>query len=86
MKYSNEELMTMYRTMVEGRMFDLELDRQNNQGKLSGMFHFSINQEAIGTAVAHALADDERLCRLTAAVRCIYTVWINVVFWKNRLD
>ena len=55
MKYSNEELMTMYRTMVEGRMFDLELDRQNNQGKLSGMFHFSINQEAIGTAVAHAL-------------------------------
>ena len=59
MKYSNEELMAMYRTMVEGRMFDLELDRQNNQGKLSGMFHFSINQEAIGTAVAHALKDDE---------------------------
>ena len=32
MKYSNEELMTMYRTMVEGRMFDLELDRQNKSG------------------------------------------------------
>ncbi|MCR4752227.1 MAG: thiamine pyrophosphate-dependent dehydrogenase E1 component subunit alpha [Eubacterium sp.] len=59
MKYSNEEMMAMYRTMVQGRLFDLELDRQNNQGKLSGMFHFSTNQEAIGTAVAHALKEDE---------------------------
>lgn len=59
MKYSNDELMAMYRTMVTGRLFDLELDRQNNQGKLQGMFHFSTNQEAIGTAVAHALHDDE---------------------------
>lgn len=59
MKYSNEELLAMYRTMVTGRIFDLELDRQNNQGHLQGMFHFSINQEAIGTAVAHALHNDE---------------------------
>ena len=59
MKYSKEELLAMYKTMVVGRLFDLELDRQNNQGHLQGMFHFSINQEAIGTAVAHALRDDE---------------------------
>ena len=59
MKYSNEELLAMYKTMVIGRIYDQELDRQNNQGHLQGMFHFSFNQEAIGTAVAHALHDDE---------------------------
>ena len=59
LKYSNEELMAMYRTMLKGRLFDLEEDRQNKMGHLEGMFHFSINQEAIGTAVAHALRDDE---------------------------
>ena len=59
MKYSKEELMAMYHTMVIGRIYDQELDRQNSQGHLQGMFHFSTNQEAIGTAVAHALHDDE---------------------------
>lgn len=59
MKYSNEEMMAMYHTMVIGRIYDQELDRQNSQGRLQGMFHFSTNQEAIGTAVAHALQPDE---------------------------
>ncbi|MBR2562313.1 MAG: thiamine pyrophosphate-dependent dehydrogenase E1 component subunit alpha [Eubacterium sp.] len=59
MKYSNEELMAMYKTMVTGRLYDSEIERSNQQGHLTGMFHLSFNQEAIGTAVAHALKDDE---------------------------
>lgn len=59
MKYSNEELMAMHKTMVTGRIYDSELERSNSQGRLTGMFHLSFNQEAIGTAAAYALRDDE---------------------------
>lgn len=58
-KYSKEELMAMYKTMVQSRIFDTEMDRSNKQGRLQGMFHFGLNEEAIGTAVVHGLHDDE---------------------------
>lgn len=59
MKYSNEDMMSMYRSMIQARLFDQELERQNKQGHLVGMFHLSFNQEAIGAAVAAAIHDDE---------------------------
>lgn len=57
MKYSNEELMAMYKTMIKVRTYDEEIDRSNKQGKLQGMFHYSFWQEAIGAAAVHAMKD-----------------------------
>ena len=34
MKYSNEDMLGMYRSMVQARLFDMELERQNKQGHL----------------------------------------------------
>ena len=59
MKYSNEDMLGMYKSMVQARLFDQELERQNKQGHLVGMFHLSFNQEAIGAAVGAAIHDDE---------------------------
>lgn len=59
MKYSNEELLSMYYSLVLGRIYDEVLWVENQKGRLYSMFHFSTGQEAIGTAVAHALKDDE---------------------------
>jgi len=59
MNYSNEELLAMYRTMVKGRIYEETMWEYNQKGRFSGMLHLSIGQEAIGTAVAFALHDDE---------------------------
>lgn len=59
MSYSKEDMLGMYRSMVEARLFDQELERQNKLGHLVGMFHLSFNQEAIGAAIGAAIHDDE---------------------------
>lgn len=59
MKYSNEELLAMYKTLALGRIYDEIMWEENQKGKLYSMFHFSIGQEAIGTAVAHAMDDKD---------------------------
>lgn len=59
MKYSNEDMMGMYKSMLQARLFDQELERQNKLGHLVGMFHLSFNQEAIGAAIGAAIHDDE---------------------------
>lgn len=59
MKYSNEELLSMYENLVLGRIYDDVLWVENQKGRLYSMFHFTTGQEAIGTAVAFALKDDE---------------------------
>lgn len=59
MKYSNEDMWSMYKSMVNARLYDQELARQNKLGHLVGMFHLSFNQEAIGAAIAAAIHDDE---------------------------
>ncbi|WP_193708408.1 thiamine pyrophosphate-dependent dehydrogenase E1 component subunit alpha [Alkalibaculum sporogenes] len=59
MKYTNNELISMYKTMVLGRIYDDVLWEENQKGRLYSMFHFSTGQEAIGTAAAHALRENE---------------------------
>ncbi len=59
MNYSKEDMLGMYRSMIQARLFDQELERQNKLGHLVGMFHLSFNQEAIGAAIAAAIHDDE---------------------------
>lgn len=57
MSYSHEEMMAMYRTMVRTRIYDEEVDRSCRQGRLQGMFHYSLWQEAISTAAVHAMKE-----------------------------
>ena len=57
MKYSNEEMLAMYKTMVRTRIYDEEIERSCKQGRLQGMFHYSLWQEAISTAAVHAMKD-----------------------------
>ena len=57
--YSNDKMMKIYQTMLRGRVYDDVLFEENQKGHLYSMFHFSKGQEAIGTAVALTLKDDE---------------------------
>lgn len=59
MKYTNEDLIAMYKTMILARVYDQEMTRQNAKGRMQAMLHFSINQEAIGTGIVAAMHDDE---------------------------
>lgn len=59
MSYSKEELLAMYRTLMTSRFFDEEMIRQNKMGHLNGMFHWSINEEAIDAASVNALRKED---------------------------
>lgn len=59
MKYDKNELLGMYRTMVKSRMFEDEMNRQLAKGRIGGLLHFTIGQEAIGAAIAYAMHEDE---------------------------
>ncbi|MGG4198488.1 thiamine pyrophosphate-dependent dehydrogenase E1 component subunit alpha [Peribacillus frigoritolerans] len=55
MNYSKEQLIEMYEIMLKGRIYDETIKSESNKGKLMGMFHLGIGQEATGAAIASAL-------------------------------
>lgn len=59
MKYSNEELLSMYKTMLLGRLYCFTIEKMAIEGKIIGMHHLGYGQEAISTAVRHTLTEDD---------------------------
>ncbi|MBS7528580.1 thiamine pyrophosphate-dependent dehydrogenase E1 component subunit alpha [Fusibacter paucivorans] len=59
MKYSNEELVSMYRQMIVGRVYCDSIEREIMKGKVIGMHHLSQGQEAVSVGVAFALKEDD---------------------------
>jgi len=59
LEYSNIEMITMYEIMLKGRYYDQTIVRESNKGKLTGMFHLGIGQEATGAAIASALGPND---------------------------
>jgi TPP-dependent pyruvate/acetoin dehydrogenase alpha subunit len=59
MKYSNEEALAMYRQMVMGRTYCLTIEKLCYEGKIMGMHHLGIGQEAISTAIRFSITKDD---------------------------
>ena len=55
LKYSNEDLLEMYETMVLGRQYCLGIEKACHQGKIIGMHHLGLGEEAVSAAVIYAL-------------------------------
>jgi pyruvate dehydrogenase E1 component alpha subunit len=59
MKYSNEELIRMYKMMVLSRVYDQMIQDAADEGEIIGMHHLGFGQEAIGTGIIFALRDSD---------------------------
>jgi pyruvate dehydrogenase E1 component alpha subunit len=54
-----EQYLAMYRDMLRVRLFEFALEREFKRGKVPGMLHTGVGQEATLTAVAHALRRED---------------------------
>ena len=52
---SKEQYLKMYRDMRVIRSFEFALEREFKQGKVPGMLHTDVGQEAVQTAIANTL-------------------------------
>lgn len=59
MSYTKEQILEMYEIMLKGRIYDEKIKSESNKGKLMGMFHLGIGQEATGAAIASALGPND---------------------------
>src|SRR3972149_4030972 len=61
MEFSNEDQIRLYRNMVRGRRFDEGLVELFAKGRVAGMWHSGIGQEAVGAAAATFLRREDWL-------------------------
>jgi len=61
MAYSKEELVEMYKIMQRGRLFDKRIEIDSRKGRLVGMFHFGLNQEAFDAGLMPCIGPDDYL-------------------------
>jgi TPP-dependent pyruvate/acetoin dehydrogenase alpha subunit len=54
-----EAYLGMYRDMLRVRLFEFALEREFKRGKVPGMLHTGVGQEATLTAVAHSLRPED---------------------------
>ncbi len=59
MKFSNEEMLAMYKTMVLAREYSYTIEQGSLDGKIGGRHHLGVGEEAISTAVCYALGKDD---------------------------
>jgi TPP-dependent pyruvate/acetoin dehydrogenase alpha subunit len=58
-KYSNEELLRMHEMMVRARVYCEVIEKCCMQGRIIGMHHLSLGQEAVGAGIAAAMREDD---------------------------
>ena len=61
MSYSKEQLVEMYKIMQRCRLFDKKVATESKKGKLVGMFHFGLNQEAFEAGLMPLIGPDDYL-------------------------
>lgn len=61
MKYNNQELINMYKIMQTGRLYDKKIARESKKGKLVGMYHFGLNQEALEAGLMPCIGEEDYL-------------------------
>jgi acetoin:2,6-dichlorophenolindophenol oxidoreductase subunit alpha len=59
LSYTREQLLEMYEIMLKSRLYDEKIKSESNKGRLMGMFHLGIGQEATGAAIASALGPND---------------------------
>lgn len=59
MKYPNNELIKMYRTMLLSRLYCNSIDKCVLEGKIIGMHHLSQGEEAVSVGVRAAMKEDD---------------------------
>jgi pyruvate dehydrogenase E1 component alpha subunit len=59
MKYSNEEMIKMYRAMVAGRVYADAVERVCMEGKVIGMHHLGQGEEAVSAGIRFALSEGD---------------------------
>jgi len=64
MKYSNDFLLELYRTMVRIRLFETRTEELFLKGEVLGYVHLCIGQEAIATGVMATLRRKESIVKL----------------------
>ncbi|ACZ01673.1 thiamine pyrophosphate-dependent dehydrogenase E1 component subunit alpha [Streptobacillus moniliformis] len=58
-KLTKEQLLDMFKKMQEARIFDLKVAQLVKKGKVPGMTHFSVGEEAASVGAIAALNDDD---------------------------
>jgi TPP-dependent pyruvate/acetoin dehydrogenase alpha subunit len=69
-----EQYLAMYRDMLRVRLFEFALEREFQRGKVPGMLHTGVGQEATLTAVAYALRPEDGIFPGHRAEACLNDV------------